>query len=493
MKPILLALYGFVIIGIRYLMPMAKPSRLSILIPLYNEEEFIAELLRRVLNAPLPDGMERELIVVDDASTDGSSDVVQELGRQYPQAIRVVRHERNRGKGAAIRSAIEHATGDYCVIQDSDLEYDPREYGKLLKPMLEGAADVVYGSRFMAAGERRVLYFWHSVGNRLLTTLCNIFADVNLSDMETCYKAFRTSLIQSIPIRSNRFGIEPELTIKFAQRRARIYETPVTYHGRTYEEGKKIGFKDGLQALYVILRTGLTRDIYKDADPETMEALAAAPRFNRWTAETIQPYLGTTIMEIGAGIGNITRFLAPRTKRYVVTDVDAEHLVRLSAGFQHRPNVQVARVDLSDPASFQVFREQMDSVVCLNVVEHVEDDLSALRNIHTVLGPNGRAVVLVPHDQKIFGSLDVSLGHYRRYSEQELRQKMEACGLQVEKVIMFNRIARPAWYVSGRIFKSKALGRGQMRLFDKFVWLWRRIDSLLPWPSVSLIAIGIRK
>ena len=493
MKPVLCAFSGFVIIGLRYHMLMAEPSRLSILIPLYNEEEFIAELLTRVLNAPLPAAMERELIVVDDASTDGSSEIVQEFAQRHPESIHLVRHERNRGKGAAIRSAIKQATGDFCVIQDSDLEYDPREYGKLLKPLLEGAADVVYGSRFMAAGERRVLYFWHSVGNRLLTTLCNIFADVNLSDMETCYKAFRTSLIQSIPIRSNRFGIEPELTIKFAQRRARIYETPVTYHGRTYEEGKKIGFKDGLQALYVILRTGLTRDIYKDAGPETLEALSAAPRFNRWMAETIQPYLGTTIMEIGAGIGNITRFLAPRTKRYLVTDVDAEHLVRLSAGFQHRPNVQVARVDLADPACFQSFKGQMESVVCLNVVEHIEDDLQALRNIHSVLGPNGRAVVLVPHGQEIFGSLDVALGHYRRYSEQELRQKMETCGLQVERVIMFNRISRPAWYVSGRIFKRTALGRGQMKLFDKFVWLWRRIDPLLPWPSTSLIAIGIKK
>ena len=472
---------------------MLTPLRLSILIPLYNEEEFIAELLRRVLEAPLPGGMERELIVVDDASTDGSSEVVQEFARRHPEAIRLVRHERNQGKGAAIRSAIEHATGHFCVIQDSDLEYDPREYGKLLKPLLEGAADVVYGSRFMAAGERRVLYFWHSVGNRLLTTLCNIFADVNLTDMETCYKAFRTSLVQTIPIRSNRFGIEPELTIKFAQRRARIYETPVTYHGRTYAEGKKIGAKDGLQALYVILKTGLTRDIYKDPGPETLEALSAARRFNRWMAETIQPYLRGAIMEIGAGIGNLTRYLVPGTKRYVVTDIDSEHLARLSSGFQHRPNVQVARVDLADPACFANFAAQMDSVVCLNVVEHIEDDLQALRNIHSALAPNGRAVVLVPQDQKIFGSLDVALGHYRRYSEQELRQKMEACGFHVEKIIMFNRISRPAWYVSGRIFKRKALGRAQMRLFDKFVWLWRKIDHWLPWRSTSLIAIGLKK
>src|SRR5579859_3643547 len=281
----------------------AEATRLSILIPLYNEEEFVAALLARVLEAPLPEGMGRELIVVDDASVDGSREIAEDFAARYPGTVRLVRHSRNLGKGAAIRTAVEHATGEFCIIQDSDLEYDPREYPRLLKPLMEGVADVVYGSRFMAMGERRVLYFWHAVGNRMLTTLCNIFADVNLTDMETCYKVFRTSLIQSIPIRSNRFGIEPEITIKLAQRQARIYETPISYHGRTYEEGKKIGFKDAVQAWWIILKTGLTRDIYKDSGPETLEALSAAPRFNQWMADTIRPYLGNQIMEIGAGIG----------------------------------------------------------------------------------------------------------------------------------------------------------------------------------------------
>lgn len=472
---------------------LATPCLLSILIPLYNEEEFIGELLTRVLNAPLPEGMERELIVVDDASNDGSLEIADQFAQRYPKIVRLVRHSRNQGKGAAIRTAVERATGEFCIIQDSDLEYDPREYVNVLKPLLEGAADAVYGSRFMAAGERRVLYFWHSVGNHMLTTLCNIFADVNLTDMETCYKAFRTSLIQSIPIRSNRFGIEPEITIKLAQRQARIYETPITYHGRTYEEGKKIGFKDALQAFYVILKTGLTRDIYKDSGPETLEALSAAPRFNRWMADTIQPFLGGSVMEIGAGIGNLTRFLVRRSGRYVVTDIDSEHLARLTSRFQHRPNVQIRSVDLSQSENFKEFSGQLESVVCLNVLEHIEDDLAGLRNIHSALCPGGRAIVLVPQGQEIFGTLDAALGHYRRYSEAELRQRMEQTGFLVEQVISFNRISRPAWYVSGKIFKRTSLGRRQMRLFDRFVWLWRRIDGKLPWPSTSLIAIGVKK
>ena len=468
------------------------PSRLSILIPLYNEEEFIATLLQRVFAAPLPAAMGREIIVVDDGSTDGSAEVVEEFAAEHPDVVRLIRHKKNQGKGAAIRTAIEHATGEFSIIQDADLEYDPREYSRLLKPLIEGEADAVFGSRFMIVGERRVLYFWHSVGNRLLTTLTNMFADVNLTDMETCYKAFRTSLIQSIPIRSNRFGIEPELTIKVAQRKARIYETPISYHGRTYEEGKKIGLKDGFEALWVILKTRFSRDIYKDSGSETLDALAAAPRFNRWMADTIRDYVGENVMEIGAGIGNLTRCLVPRKKRYVATDFQPEYLARLSGRFHHRPNMEIQFVDLAKKECFSEYFGQMDSVVCLNVLEHVEDDRQGLSNIHSVLRSGGKAIILVPHGQEIYGTMDAAVGHYRRYSEAELRQKMEHAGFRVEKVIMFNRISRPAWYISGRIFKRTTLGVRQMRLFDRFVWLWRRIDTVLPWRSISIIAVGTK-
>src|ERR1043166_9391764 len=209
--------------------------KLSILIPVYNEEDYVGELLDRVLRAPLPPGVEREIIVVDDGSTDGSAEAVEAVAARAPEIVRLVRHEQNRGKGAAIRTAIDLATGDYSLIQDADLEYDPREYPHLLAPLLEDRADVVYGSRFMAAGERRVLYYWHSIANHILTQLANVVADLNLTDMETCYKLFRPSLLRSIPLRNDRFGIEPELTIKTARRQARFYETPISYHGRTYE------------------------------------------------------------------------------------------------------------------------------------------------------------------------------------------------------------------------------------------------------------------
>ena len=465
-------------------------SLISLLVPLYNEEEFIRPLLERVLAAPLPPGLRREIVVVDDCSTDGSREIAEELAAERPGCIRVLRHERNRGKGAAIRTAVAAAHGDVCIIQDADLEYDPNEYGRLLQPLLEGKADAVFGSRFMVSGERRVLYFWHSVANGILTTLCNAVADVNLTDMETCYKACRTSLLQSIPLRSDRFGIEPELTIKLARRRVRIYETPISYHGRTYEEGKKIGLKDALQAVWVILRYAFTNDIYKEHGGEILESLSAAPRFNRWMADTIRPYVGERVLEIGAGIGNLTHQLIPRKKLYVATDIDAEHMARLATRFPHRPNIRIRRCDLQSPADFDEFSGELDSVVCLNVLEHVEDDHLGLRNIHKALRPGGHAIVLVPHGQEIFGTLDEVLGHFRRYKHDELRTKMERAGFRVERILEFNRVSRPAWYVSGKILKRKTLGGVQLRLFDRTVWFWRTADRYLPWNPTSIIAIA---
>ena len=467
-----------------------SPLRLSVLVPLYNEEEFVAPIIERVLEAPLPDGMAREVIVVDDGSSDGSAEIVAGMAARHPE-IRLVRHERNRGKGAAIRTAIEYARGDFSIIQDADLEYDPREYVHVLRPLLEGKADVVYGSRFMIVGERRVLYFWHSVANRLLTELCNLVADVNLTDMETCYKEFRTSLLKSIPIRSERFGIEPELTIKTARRQVRIYETPISYHGRTYEEGKKIGLKDALAAVFVILRYAFTNDLYKDSGPDILHALSKAPRFNRWMGDTIRPYVGERVLEIGAGIGNLTRALIPRVKCYVAADIDGEHMARLATRFQHRHNLHVRHCDLAEPSDFAGLGG-MDTVVCLNVLEHIEDDMQGLRNIHSALAKDGRAIVLVPHGQEIFGTLDAALGHYRRYSHEELKQKLEQAGFRVERIIDFNRISRPGWYVSGKLLKRTTLGAMQMKLFDQLVWLWRRIDRHLPWPPTSIIAIAVK-
>jgi glycosyltransferase involved in cell wall biosynthesis len=247
--------------------------KLSVVMPVYNERPTLRTMVERVLAVPV----EIELLCVDDGSKDGSVEILCELEKQYSQ-IRVLQQPHNMGKGAALRRGIQEATGDFVIIQDADLEYDPAEYPRLLEPLLAGKADVVYGSRFMGDRPHRVLYFWHSVGNSLLTLLSNCVTNINLSDMETCYKVFRREVIQSIPIEENRFGFEPEITVKVARRRLRIYEVGISYSGRTYEEGKKIGWKDGVRALYCLLKyslkeTGVSAEAAKataTADQETI-------------------------------------------------------------------------------------------------------------------------------------------------------------------------------------------------------------------------------
>ena len=255
--------------------------KLSILIPVYNERTVVERSIAQVLAAPLPEKMERELVIVDDCSSDGTFAILQRLAREFPQ-IQLYRHQRNAGKGAAVRTAIDKASGDFSIIQDADLEYDPAEYPHLLRPLLDGHADAVFGSRYMAGEQTRVLPFWHSMINKGLTLLSNMFCNLNLTDMETCYKVFRTDLLKSIPIRSDRFGFEPEIVMKSAKRKFRIYEVPISYHGRTYEEGKKIGWKDGFRAIWCMAKYSM----------KSVPALAPVD---------VAPHGGDTFQRQGAG------------------------------------------------------------------------------------------------------------------------------------------------------------------------------------------------
>jgi len=235
------------------------PALVSIVMPCYNEIHSIDEIISRVMSVDLELG--KELILVDDGSTDGTREYLCSLSNS-PDCrpdIQVILHPKNQGKGAALRTGFKHARGEIIIIQDADLEYDPCEYSKLLEPILECNADVVYGSRFVGGESHRVLYFWHSVGNRFLTLLSNVFTNLNLTDMEVCYKVFKKSVLDSIELKEDRFGFEPEFTAKIARRGFSIYEVGISYHGRTYEEGKKINWKDGLRAVYVILKYGLSR------------------------------------------------------------------------------------------------------------------------------------------------------------------------------------------------------------------------------------------
>ncbi|HTS38049.1 MAG TPA: glycosyltransferase family 2 protein [Candidatus Solibacter sp.] len=252
--------------------------KLSVVMPVFNEQATLEQVIARVLAVPL----DIELLCVDDGSTDASREILERLEARHSQ-IRVFLQPKNMGKGAALRRGIQESTGDFVIIQDADLEYDPVDYQLLLRPLIEGKADVVYGSRFLGSGPHRVLYFWHSVGNWILTLLSNALTNINLSDMETCYKVFRREVIQSIPIEENRFGFEPEITVKVAKRNLRIYEVGISYWGRTYEEGKKIGWRDGVRALICLMKYTITE---KRAEPQPAAETVVHPQERNETSRS---------------------------------------------------------------------------------------------------------------------------------------------------------------------------------------------------------------
>lgn len=471
--------------------------KLSILVPVYNEAQFVAGVLDRIGRGPeryLDEaGIDREVIVVDDGSQDETYSAVERYVALHDDAtIRLLRHAMNRGKGAAIRTALEHATGDFSIIQDADFEYDPSDYPNVLAPLLADEADIVFGSRFLANGERRVGRFWHAAANRGLTKLCSMAADLDLTDALTGMKAFRTALAQSIPLASERFGIEVELAIKFAKRRARFCETPITYCPRTRTEGKKIRAKDAFGIAWWTVRCWARNDIYADKAAAMLGAMEHAPRFNRWMAEKVKPFLGDHVLEIGAGIGNLARLLAADQACYIVSDLDERHLAQLRSEMRYRPNTSVAVCDLQHSDNFERFRGRMDTAVCINVLEHIADDVRALRNLRSVLRPGGRAVVLVPQGPGVYGTMDETLGHHRRYSKQELASRMAEAGFGVEQMLEFNRITYPGWFLNGRILRRRSVSRVQLWFFDLLVPLWKHVDASLPWPPTSLIAVGVR-
>jgi glycosyltransferase involved in cell wall biosynthesis len=475
--------------------------KLSVVMPAFNERGTIAEILRRVCAVPL----HKEIVVVDDGSTDGTRHVLAKLGltesspsitQPGPDGVvnelQLIVHQINRGKGAAIRDGIRAATGDVILIQDADLEYDPADYPKLLQPILDGRADVVYGSRFTGS-PRRVLYFWHHVGNSLLTTLSNMLTDLNLTDMETCYKVFRAEVIKGMPLRSERFGIEPELTAKVARLRARIYEVPVSYAGRSYLEGKKIGWRDGLAAIWTMLRYAVVDDL-ENMHPgyKTLQRVGKLRRYNGWLWGKIAPYVGERVLEVGSGTGNMTRYFALRDE-VVATDVDPRYVAMLRNTFADYPHVKVCQFDLGDPELPAVVGRDFDTVLCLNVLEHVEDDVAALRRIHDALAINGHAVLIVPAMRALYGEIDRAINHHRRYEREDLRDKLQSAGFEVEYTTLFNSLGALGWYVNSRVLRRRTVPSFQARVNDWLVPILRFEERIHCGYGLSLLSVARRR
>ena len=464
---------------------MSESSRtpvLSVIVPVYNERATVAELLRRVQDVPI----EKEIIVIDD----GSREVVAELATQWPN-LRHLLQPINQGKGAAIKRGIAEARGDIVIIQDADLEYDPEEYPRLLQPILDGNADVVFGSRFEGY-PRRVMLYWHTLGNKFLTFLSNATTNLNLTDMETCYKVFRRDVIQSIRLNSNRFGFEPEVTAKVARRGYRIYEVPISYHGRDYWEGKKINWKDGMSAIWTILRYGLFDD--PGSEPfgyTTLRRLNRLRRYNRWIWDRVQPFVGQRVIELGAGTGTMTRFLHGR-ELIVATERETPYLDRLRNAFRRRPGIAVERFDLDRDDAGALARYGLDTAMCINVLEHTEDDEAALRRVRELLVPGGRVIVYVPAKQSLYGPLDRGVGHARRYEKNELIEKLSRAGFEVEDAGFQNQVGMLGWWFNSAVLRRSDLPSVQSRIFDFFVPLFRALEPDGPSTGLSLIAVGMK-
>lgn len=475
-----------------------RPSTsLSVIVPVYNEQYLIGSSLARLgvlCESPLLESV--KIIVVDDGSSDGTADSIRifresiESREGDPKMSWVwVRRGKNGGKGAAIRTGLEHVDTELVVIHDADLEYSPRDLLPMVDVFLREDADAVFGSRFMSGGHKRALFFRHALGNKLLTFLCDLVCDLNLTDMETCYKMVRADLLKSIPLESSTFDVEPELAIKLAKRGARVFEVPISYSGRTYGEGKKIGWRDGFRALWAILHYAASGKIYIDDahGGEILDRLNRAPRFNQWMADVIRPYVGDRVLEIGAGTGNLSMQLMPRSV-YWATDINRHYLDYLLKLRATRPYMRVAFTDAADASTFPA-GQSLDTVVCLNVVEHIQDDIGALRNIRNVLSDGGRAIVLVPCGPWLYGTLDEVLGHFRRYTPDELASVCSQAGFQVEQILNFNRPGVPAWWLNCRVLRRKTFGLAQIRMLNLLAPLFRLVDSWLPLPPLSIIAI----
>ncbi len=452
--------------------------KITLIVPVFNEIATIAEIIRRMEKAPF----DKQIIIVDDGSTDGTREYLQRL--QNPD-INVLFHETNQGKGAALRTGIALATGEIVVIQDADLEYFPDEIPHLAEKICSGKADVVYGSRFI--GSRRVFLFYHYLGNKTLNFVANLLFNTNLTDLMTGYKAFRRDIIQSLRLTENGFAVEAEITGKIFKQSFRVYEVPISYNGRGYEEGKKIQWTDFFKVLASLLKV---RFFSSDVGLETLEKTRRMRRYNEWIYEQIRPYLGSRILEVGAGIGNFSVMFS-NFEKLVVTEYNEYYLNRLRQRFSGHPFITVEKLDLALPPGNQLPENSLfDTAVCINVAEHLQNDSAALRTLKSLLKPGGHLFLLVPAHPRLFGRLDKELGHYRRYTRESVSALVRDAGFRLEKVSYFNPFSVLPWFINGKLLKRRGIPMFQTRLFDLSVPILKHLAPRSPAVGLSVIAVA---
>ncbi len=460
--------------GQAYLSP--PDDSLSIIVPSFNEAATLEEAVRRLQAVPLP--IDTEIILVDDGSVDASPEIAERLKKTSPLPFVFLRHERNQGKTAAIRTGLEAASGSLTLIYDADLEYDPADIPALLAPVLDGRADAVYGSRFLSP-ERRVLFFWHALGNRLVTMLANMFANLNLTDMETCFKLIRTATLKEMRIRSERFGFEPEVTVKLGRLGQRIYEIPIRYSGRSYEEGKKIGWRDAIRAIGTIVRARFFEAPVTTPEAVTRFALSQLGPYYAELLRRIKPPPGDTVLEVCSGAGEIARHLSQRT-RLLLTDPRAEDAVRLETDFSHRPNIEV--IEWNPCAGpFSSPPEQFGTVIVFHGLACLDDEDAALKTAAVHLEPGGSLVLLLPAHPGLYSTMDRGLGRTRRFTRGSIRDMLDGAGLQAEQINQVNCIGATGWFLARLFSRSSQIRPWQTRLF-RFLMPLVKLERLIPPP-----------
>ena len=466
--------------------------RLSVLVPVYNERHVVEASLNRV--RALKDDLisSLEIIVVDDQSTDGTWEILQRLASEDSRIV-LLRNGRNSGKGASVRKAIAHSTGDISVIHDADLEYDPADIPSLLVPFAKEGADAVFGSRYISAPYRRALMHRHTTINKFLTSASNWLTDLSLTDLETCYKVIKTDLLKSIPLRSNDFRFEVEITFKLSKRRARVFEAPIRYLPRTREEGKKIKARDGLLALLAMIRYWLIDDLYKEDEygSRMMFDLEHSRRLSHWLGRTLRPIIGNRVLEIDAGIGTLTNQLIPRDL-YLASDVNPNYLRYLESYSYGKPYLHVLNVDVENSEHLSGMEQKFDTVLLVNVLERLDQDGPALRNMHSALESGGRVVIVAAQYPKLCGTLDNILRRRRRYKRSALETLLTDAGFRIEKIFDFNRVSVPGWWFNGKILRRKKFSRIQLKMLDLAMPILSRIDDIWPWGGLSMVAIGVK-
>ena len=463
--------------------------------PVFNEAGTIQEAIRRILDLDFV----TELVVVDDASTDETVSLLHSIS---DDRVVLLRHTHNQGKGAALRTGLRRSTGEVLAIQDADLEYDPRELENLLAPIHQGHADVVYGSRFSGSHTRRVLFFWHSVGNRILTLASNALTNLNLTDMETCYKVFTREVLDSLVIEEDRFGFEPEFTVKVATRGFRIYEVGISYFGRSYDEGKKIGWRDGVEAFRCLAKYSLRErrraERAKTLGPvpmtnelqSSLNELSQADNYYTWIAKELGDSLSGHVLELGAGSGTFTQFIARSADSVDASEPDEIEFERLSrvaaATVNMRPILgTLDEVKASDPSHY-------DNAVLINVLEHIHDDRGTLEGLRSIVRPGGSIAVWVPAHEVLYSRFDNEVGHYRRYSKSELRAVALSAGLRIDRLQHMNALGAVAWGIIATLGRQRPSAGGRAEFWDrKIVPNIAAIEARSPMPwgqSLLLIA-----